>query len=199
MRGFQLLYLLFFLLTGGLIGHWVLRNKAIRWMIIFVPLSLGMFIAQRNEFPASPHIELPGKTTDNSWLKAFEWIKENTPQDALFALDPYYLKRPGEDYHGFRGLAERSMMADYVKDVAVAALSVTARTIGANRDSATSGVPEVWCAHMAALSGWENFKIEDFRRLKEQFGVTWVILEKPGVDGLICPYENDQLKVCRID
>ena len=52
----------------------------------------------------------------NAWLQAFAWIRQNTPVDGLFALDPHYMTLPGEDYHGFRALAERSVLADYEKD-----------------------------------------------------------------------------------
>ncbi len=198
MRSFQLIYLLFFLLAGGMIGRLILKNKPVRWVIFFLPLCLGMFAAQRAEFSASPHIELPGIVSDNPWLQAFEWVRLNTPVDAYFALDPYYLKKPGEDFHGFRGLAERSMMADYVKDVAVVALSATAGAIGADSGSAPSGLPLTWVAHMKALREWDDFKLENFKVLKESFGVTWVIVEKPGPEGLICEFENSLLKVCRV-
>lgn len=197
MRSFQLVYLLFFLLLGGVIGNWILKNKPLRWAILFIPLCTGMFWAQCAEFPASPHIELPGPTS-NQWLQAFDWVRLNTPKDAFFALDPNYMKRPGADYHGFRALAERSMMADYVKDVAVVALALTARKIGADNSQGPSGAPRIWFEHMKALHGWKDFTVADFVRLKEQFGVSWVVLEQPGVEGLECPYQNNLVKVCRI-
>ena len=34
-------------------------------------------------------------------------------------MDPNYLAAPGEDYHSFRALAERSQLADAIKDTAV--------------------------------------------------------------------------------
>ncbi|MFZ2445012.1 MAG: hypothetical protein WAW37_01520 [Syntrophobacteraceae bacterium] len=198
MRSFQLIYLLFFLLAGGLIGRWILKDKPLRWVILFLPLCLGMFAAQRAEFPAGSHIEWPGTVSKNPWLQAFEWVRLNTPNDAYFALDPHYMKNPGEDFHGFRGLAERSMMSDYVKDIAVVALSATAGTIGADNGSAPSSLPVTWVEHMKALRGWKDFKLDDFRRLKDRFGVTWVVLEKPGHDDMPCQYENERLKVCLI-
>jgi hypothetical protein len=45
-------------------------------------------------------------------VEAFDWVKANTPVDAYFVLDPHYMEREGEDFHGFRGLAERSQTAD---------------------------------------------------------------------------------------
>jgi len=71
------------------------------------------------EFPASRHIELPGLAPRNAWVEAFEWVRGNTPRNAFFALDPKYMEKSGDDYHGFRGIAERSMLADDVKDTSV--------------------------------------------------------------------------------
>jgi len=61
----------------------------------------------------------PGTARDASDKRldqAFDWAKHNTPVDSLFALDPRYMELPGEDYHGFRALAERSVLADDLKD-----------------------------------------------------------------------------------
>jgi hypothetical protein len=32
-----------------------------------------------------------------------------------------------------------------------------------------------------------------------RFGIGWVVLEQPGVPGLVCPYQNFALLVCRVD
>jgi hypothetical protein len=185
MRYLHLLYLLFVLFAGGLIGQRILRGKIYRWLLLFVPLSLGMFLAQRQTFPATEHMEWPGQSSLNAWLQAFSWVKQNTPGDAMFALDPYYMRRPGEDFHSFRALAERSAMADYSKDPAVA-----------------TQVPRLalrWQKEVTAQEGWHHFQTRDFQRLKEEFGVNWVVLERPGVAGLACPYENSAVLVCRIE
>jgi hypothetical protein len=34
--------------------------------------------------------------------------------------------------------------------------------------------------------------------LKERFGVDWVLVERPGGEGLECPYENRALRVCQV-
>ncbi len=185
MRYLHLLYLLFVLFAGGLIGQKILRGHVFRWLLLFVPLSLGMFIAQRQTFPATEHMEWPGQKSHNAWLQAFSWVSQNTPVDAMFALDPYYMQRPGEDFHSFRALAERSTLADYVKDPSV-----------------STQVPRLavrWQKEVAAQQGWQHFQAQDFQRLKQEFGVNWVVLERPGVAGLSCPYENAALLVCRIE
>jgi hypothetical protein len=144
-----------------------------------------MCYAQLRVFPASPHIHWPGARTDNAWVQAFDWVRQNTPRDALFALDPRYMERPGEDNHGFRALAERSMMAEYTKDRAVAA--------------AWPEVAETWRVHIDARQDWREFTADDFRQLRKRFSVTWVIVERPGADGLPCPYANEHVMVCRVE
>jgi hypothetical protein len=185
MRYLHLLYLLFFLILGGLIGDYVLRRRLYRWLLLFVPLGAGVFYAQRQMLSATPHLELPGVAARNQWRQAFVWIRTSTPVDALFALDPHYIESPGENYHGFRALAERSALADYDKDAGMAA-------------RVPSLAPR-WLKEVTAETGWEKFSAADFQRLKQEFGVTWVIVS-PTADhtGLTCPYENQQVSVCRI-
>jgi len=118
-------------------------------------------------------------------VQAFLWIERNTPQDSLFALDPYYMQRPGEDAHSFRAWAERSVLADYAKDASVA-----------------TQVPRLasrWQEQVRAQSGWKQFQKADFENLRARYGVTWVVVERPGVPGLQCPYQNDVVMVCQLE
>src|SRR5205085_100767 len=141
-------------------------------------------LAQRETYPSSAHFEWPGSNLTNPWLQAFAWIGENTPPDAYFAAGPDYMRRPGNDYHSFRALAERSVLADAVKDSAVA-----------------TQVPRLafrWQNEVESQQGWEHVSISDLARLKSQFGVDWVLLERPGVAGLECPYTNMALLVCHL-
>jgi hypothetical protein len=185
MRFLHLVYLLFVLLSGGLLGRYVLKRHALRWLLLFVPLSGGMFYAQRQMYPATAHLELPGAMSRNAWVEAFRWISVNTPVVSQFALDPRYMELPGEDYHGFRALAERSVLADEVKDAGMAA-------------RVPSLAPR-WLREAEAQRGWRGFQRPDFLRLKAEFGVDWVVLQVPGVDGLSCPYRNSQVMVCRVE
>jgi hypothetical protein len=184
MRYLHLLYLLLMLFAGGLIGQYLLRRSAVRWLLLFVPLCAGMFIAQRQVFPASSHIEISAMNSRNQWVQAFFWVRDNTPQNAYFALDPYYMQAPGEDYHSFRALAERSALADYVKDPSV-----------------VTQVPELgprWEEQVQAANGWQHFQLSDFQALKTKFGVNWVLLQNNVAD-LDCPYHNRAVSVCRIE
>jgi len=191
MRYLHLLYLLFFLIVGALLGSYLLGRRVYRWLLLFLPLSAGMFYAQRHMYPASPHLELPFVATHNGWLQAFAWIRQNTPADTVFAVDPHYESLPDEDYHGFRALAERSVLADYEKDGGMACR-----------------VPRLaprWLEEVTALNGWRNFHPADFQRLKRDFGVAWIVFssadEQYAVSDAVdmtCPYQNEQAKVCRL-
>jgi hypothetical protein len=185
MRYLHLLYLLMAVLGGGVLGQKVLRAQWWRWLVLLVPLGAGMFYAQLETYPASAHMEWPGHASRNAWLEAFTWVRANTPMDSYFALGADYMRRPGEDYHGFRALAERSRLADATKDSAVA-----------------TQVPRLaarWQEEVQAQRGWEHFGPRDFQRLQVRFGIDWVVLEQPGVPGLVCPYQNLALLVCRVD
>ena len=185
MRVLHLMMLLTVLLGGGLLGHHVLRDRPVRWAVAFVPLIVVMLYAQFRLYPGSPHIEWPGRVARNSWVQAFDWIRGNTPKDALFALDPRHLESPGEDFHSFRALAQRSMLADYSKDRGIAAT--------------WPELANTWRDQVRAREKWREFRLEDFRRLRKQYGVTWVIVERPGVAGLECPYANEAGMVCRVE
>ena len=184
MRHLHLVYIFMALVAGCLLGRHILHGSIWRWGVLLIAVNGGMFATQRAMFGSTRHLELPGLPSNNPWLQAFTWIRENTPRDAYFALDPNYLAAPGEDYHSFRALAERSQLADAIKDAAV-----------------VTQVPELgslWAAQVDAQAGWSRFRPSDFGRLHEQFGVDWVLVSYPQPDGLICRWHNDRLTVCQI-
>jgi hypothetical protein len=185
MRSLYLLYVLFFLFAGGLLGEYVLKNRLWRWAALFVPLCTGMFMAQNALFPASAHIEWPGAAPKNEWVQAFQWIRTNTPRDAIFALNPTHMDIPGEEENSFEAVAERSMLADANK--ASGAVSMF------------PAMADEWFSQIQAQSGWTTFHVQDFRRLKTQYGVSWVVLQQPGTAGLDCPYQNPTVLVCRLN
>jgi hypothetical protein len=105
---------------------------------------------------------------------------------ATFALNPNHMALPGEDAHGFRAVAERSMLADAIKD-----------------SGAVTMFPELPLAEhlqeqLRSEDGWEHFQTSDFIRLHQQWGVTWFVLDQPGAIGLECPYQNKTLRVCHL-
>ncbi len=184
MRFLHLIYFFLTLVGGCLLGKYLLKNTTWRWAIFLVAINAGMFASQRALFSGSAHLELPGMQSNNPWLQSFAWIRMNTPTNAYFAMDPNYLAAAGEDYHSFRALAERSQLADMVKDTAV-----------------VTQVPELgpaWQLQVDATAGWQNFKIADFERLKRDLGVNWVIVAYPQPAGLACKWHNQSLTVCEI-
>lgn len=184
MRYLHLVYIFMILLGGGLIGEKLLQTYIWRWVALFLPLAIGMYLAQRSLFPGTRHIELPGVPPRNPWLQAFAWVRNHTPVDAYFALDPYYMQLPQEDYHSFRALAQRSELADAVKDAAVA-----------------TQVPELapeWQQQTQAVAGWKHFTKPDFLQLQQELGVDWIVVQGHPINGLACPYHNQAVSVCRL-
>ena len=185
MRCLLLVYVLLFLLGGCLLGQWVLRRRMWLWALLFAPLCAGMAVAQVRLFPDSRHLELPWVPPGNSWVEGFEWIRTHTPQTAFFALDPDYERLPGEDIHGFRAIAQRSMVADYWNDSGAASMF-----------PALAGK---WRDQVDARRGWKQFQRSDFLQLKVRYGVDWVVLQQPRSAGLVCPYRNERILVCRFE
>lgn len=184
LRSLHLLYILLFLFTGCLLGQDLLKNRAWRWVALFVPLCAGMFLAQRSLFPASAHVEWPWAAPKNEWAQAFLWVRSNTPPDAVFALGPLHMEIRGEDENGFRAIAQRSMLADAIKDAGAASMFPS--------------LADEWFEQVQAQRGWKQFQLEDFQRLRAKFGVSWVVVQQPGASGLDCPYWNRAVLVCRL-
>ena len=184
MRSLHLLYMFLFVCIGGFMGEYVLKDRAWRWLMLFVPLSIGMFMAQRSLFPASVHVEWPGRAASNPWAQAFVWIRENTPADAVFALDPDYMHVHGEDAIGFRCLAQRSRLADITKDGGVVSMFPL--------------VADEWWQQLQAQTPWKNFQVAEFAQLRGKYGVSWIVVQQPGVAGVECAYQNVAVSVCRL-
>jgi hypothetical protein len=185
MRNLHLLYIIMLVLGGGLLARFVLKEKVWRWLVLFLPLCAVMFFVQRQTFPDTAHLEVPWTQSRNEWVRAFRWIRQNTPVDAYFALDPETMSLPGEDQHGFRAIAERSMLADNVKDTGAVTMF--------------PAMAETWKEQVQAQAGWLHFTAADFRSLKSRFGVDWIVAPAPGVTGLQCPYVSSKLAVCEVN
>jgi len=182
LRSLHLQYVLLLLIGGGFLGEYILKSRLWRWALLFVPLAGVMYAAQAQLFAASDHLELPGMSPKNDYEKSFQWIRENTPNDAFFALDPEFLMDPGEDSQGFRAIAQRSRLADYHKD-----------------SGAVSMFPPLadeWYAQTQALKDWQQFKPADFALIRGRYGVTWIVVQNSQAAALHCPYQNRTVSVC---
>lgn len=184
LRVFHIVYLVFILLLGGLAGqHW-LKHSAWRWTALFGAAAGMLFYAQLMTYPSSRHIEAPWATQSNPWTEAFVWARQNTPENAVFALDARYITAPGEDAQGFRADAERSVLADYSKDGGASAI-----------------FPQLAADWMAQHTADEDISgMTDQQRVNRlgPFGVEWVVLQKRARTEFVCPYQNSELRVCKM-
>jgi hypothetical protein len=184
LRSLHLFYMLLIIIGGGFLAEYLLQARAWRWAVLFVPLCAGMFIAQRSLFPASNHVEWPWIRPKNLWEQAFLWIRKDTPLNAVFAIDPVYVRLNDEDTVAFRPTAERSSIADGYKDSGTVSMFPP--------------LADLWWEQFQAERNWTNFGLSDFMRLKQRYGVNWVVLQSPGVIGVDCPYRNREVMVCRL-
>lgn len=191
MRSLHLVFILLFVLLGGVLAESVLKSYVWRWLLLFAPLCFAMFFVQRQLFPASEHLELPGRAPANPWVLAFDWIRLNTPPDAVFALNPNYMNLPGEDEHGFRAIAQRSALASVHDNGPVSMFPALA---------------DRWHGQVQAQQNWNNFQVDDFQRLHRNYGVTWIVLQRGSPvpqrgspADWSCPYRNDAIVICRLN
>jgi hypothetical protein len=185
LRIFQLVYVVMALVIGAELGERFLRRRPVRWVVVFAALAGVMVTAERETFPASRHLELPGMVASgNAWERAFAWISKSTPKDAVVALDAEYITGPGEDAQGFRAIAERSALPDFSKDGGV-----------------VTNKPELAAEWLQGQVAQKGLNIEeDARRVARlrPFGVTWVVLTRGAMTGFVCEYANEAVKVCRL-
>jgi hypothetical protein len=187
MRCMHLVFILLFVISGGWLTEWAMSSTRNLRLLLFAALASlngGMFYAQRQLFPATHHIEWPGRNSRNAWVLAFTWIRDHTPVEAYFALDPDHMRLPGEDQHGFRAIAERSMLADRVKDSGAVSMF--------------PALAETWSEQVQSQADWTRFRRADFELLRSRYGVDWVVLQQPGTAALECPYSNSTVLVCRV-
>ena len=183
LRAFHFVYVAGVLLAGGMLARLAQQQKRII-AALYGAVLLIMFAAQRITYPASSHVEWPGLTPRNPWQQSFLWIRNNTSEDAIFALDNDYIEWPGEDAQGFRATAERSAVADYFKDGGIASNF-----------------------RLAAIPWWQGSQATkqlnsatDEQRLARLWplGVTWIVLPAQANTGFPCPFTNASVRVCRL-
>lgn len=188
LRIFQTIYVVMILAIGAEVATRLLKRSAVRWVAMLAVLATVMVVVERQTFPSSAHIELPTETTrnvpKNEWLRAFLWIRQNTPKDALFALDADYITKAGEDAQCFRAIAERSALPDYSKDGGEASI--------------TPALTAAWSAGQTAQTGLSTEPDSSRMAALRPFGVNWVVLERNAATKFLCEYANDAVKVCRL-
>jgi hypothetical protein len=183
LRAFHLVYIAGVLLAGGMLGRWT-RQHMRAMAVLCLLVSGAVFTGQRLTYPESNHVEWPGIEPRNLWREAFLWIRNNTPGDAIFALDNDYIESPGEDAQGFRATAERSTVADWFKDGGIASNFPDAAALWWQGSTATGRLNQA----------------SDEQRLArlQPLGVTWIVLPVEAKTGFPCPFTNARVRVCRI-
>ncbi len=184
LRSFQIIYILFFLLLGSLLGQYVLGRRWWAWASGFTAVAAIMFAVQLSIYPALKHVEWPWARSQNPWAQAFLWIRHNTPQDAYFALDPYYQQQPQEDTLGFRAMAERSVMPDWSKDGGIAAID--------------PALAQQWWNQVTQTNDFSRWNDQQRIQTLAPYGVNWVVLPASMPTQLLCPYQNSAVRVCHL-
>jgi Domain of unknown function (DUF6798) len=187
LRGFHVIYAVGIVLLGGWLGGMLWRQRRTRWML-FVLLAAaggGLFAAQRTAYPNSAHIEWPGMKPRNQWVQAYVWIRNNTPQGAVFAADPNLEFNDGADMQGFRATTERSLLANN-KDQGVAA--------GVN-----PAIAGIWAKQRDAQIGIDTMSDAEREAKLKPLGVTWLLLRADAKTSFACPFENAVAKVCELE
>lgn len=199
LRAFLMIYIVMLLLFGAWMQQFLERlfqrlapspsvRPYARYAIAPIVLiaALSMFAAQRSQFPASAHIELPWqmRQNPNPWVRAFLWCHDHAPQDALFAVDAHYITSAGEDAQTFRAIAQRSVLPDFSKDGGEA--SITPR------------LAREWSAGFTAQLHLDQQSAPELRAHLAPYHVGWVILRSTSPAALYCPYRNEILKVCQL-
>jgi len=184
LRAFQMIYIVGILLLGSFLAEHLRGKRAAVGAALLLLVSGFMFLIQKQAYTTSAHIEWPFAAPRNPWQRAFLWIRENTPRDAVFALDSNYTKVASEDTQGFRATAVRSAFVDDLKDGGVASI-----------------FPELaprWKSQRDLELGLDHISdAERIARLRPA-GVTWVVLSAGAVTQLICPYRNETVSICKL-
>jgi hypothetical protein len=183
LRIFQTIYIVMVLFVGAQVSVWLGKN-AFRWVATFGILAIIMFFAERQTFPSSAHFELPAIHQSNPWVQAFEWIRSNTPKDALFALDSDYITKPGEDAQSFRAIAERSALPDYSKDGGEAAI--------------TPSLTREWERGQTLQTRLSERTDDDRIASLRPAGVSWIVVSRNSNTAFPCAYTNAAVKVCHL-
>jgi len=139
----------------------------------------------KHHFLPSPQINGPLTTSSNAWVDTLLWVRQNTPQDAVFAVDSRYLLDSGADVHGFRSISERSSLADYFKDGGVVSLF-----------PALAGE---WKEMSNATYGLNHFQAQDFLRLQGKYpAISWTVIHGSAPQGMNCPHQEKGYAVCQL-
>lgn len=182
LRIFQIVYIVMILLAGGMIAERILVKQVSRWLALFAIAGGIALTCELESYPSSAHLEFPWSVSQNKWEQAFRWVRDNTPRDALFAMDSNYITAAGEDSQNFRAIAERSALPDYSKDGGIAAIAPRLAERWAYGESVETHLNELTDSERAV-------------RLVTA-GAGWIVLSGDAMTSFSCPYVNSAVKIC---
>ncbi len=165
MRYLHLLYLFFFLIAGGLLGQLCSRRHAYRWALAFRSARCAGCSTRNAKCIPHPRI----------------WNCLGPPpitMAASFRLD-------SRQHSNRRFVRARSALCRHCRARTItasarwpsAAFSPTTKKMAAWPPACHALAPR-WLREVTALNGWRNFQPADFERLKNEFGVTWIVLSR---------------------
>lgn len=185
LRLLHLVSIVFVLMLGG----WLAASDGRAWqrgvLCLFVLGAIGgMLFLQRETYRHSAHWENPLGRSNNGYKEAALWLRQNTPVDALIAVDAHYTTLHGEDAQMVRAIAQRSTIPDAAKDGGIA--------------SVMPKLADTWWAGSQAQEGLAA--LPDAQRLYRlrPYGATWILLPTDAETAFPCPYRNGDAKVCRL-
>jgi hypothetical protein len=182
LRAFQLIYVLGIVLCGGILARLMSRSRVAAILLLGL-LFAGMLAAQRVSWPGNRPIEWPGREPTNPYQQAFLWIRDHTPQDAVFAINPRLVYLPGEDEQGFRAIAERDQLADD-KDAGVVVVA--------------PWLADRWAARRNAQLNIDRMTDAQRMTALEPLGGSWLLLPPGSTTRFPCPWQNSVVRVCRL-
>lgn len=185
LRSFHLITIAFVLLLAGVAGEYLGRERPWAIAALSVALAAGMFYVARKTYPNSAQVEFPSATSSNPWVNTLLWIRANTPENAVFAVDSRYFKEDLSDVHGFRAISARSELADYYKDGGVVSIF--------------PDLADEWKQMSDATYGLNRFSADRFRSLRAEYPVvSWTVIHGDAPAGFDCPYNQRGYEVCRL-
>jgi hypothetical protein len=184
LRAFHLIYIIGVLLLGAFLANLLRRKAAAVGVTLLLLVSGLMMTVQKQFYTVSARIEWPFAAPRNPWQQAFLWIRENTPQNAVFALDSNYTKIASEDTQGFRATAVRSALVDELKDGGVVAIFPK--------------LAPLWKSQRDLEMGLDRISDEERAARLRPAGVTWLLLSADAETHLNCPYRNAAVAVCSL-
>ena len=183
LRSFLNIYGLGVVMIGGATALVCTGRRQFGWFAALAGLACGMFLLQRQDYTSLPDVEWPGVAVSNPWEAGLFWVRDNTPQTALFAMDPQLMLFDDDVIPGFRAIAERSILTD-IKDEGLASLFPP--------------LAPVWAERIARERGLDTESDAERRRQLLGTGVNWLLLSSQSTTSLYCPYRNAALQVCSL-